>query len=92
MLLSSFFMYNSMRTIDENAIQDLSLVGKLTELVRMRAGGAPPSRQELQARPSLIPPDARTPRRAGIEWRHCHRAVCMARPHKEPHHSGQAEP
>ena len=28
--------------------------------------------------------------RAGIEWRHCHRAVCMARPHEEPHHSGRA--
>ena len=44
------------------------------------------------ARPSLIPPDARTPRRAGIEWRHYYRAVCMARPHEEPYHSGQAEP
>ena len=28
--------------------------------------------------------------RAGIEWRHCHRAVGMARPHEEPHHSGRA--
>ena len=30
--------------------------------------------------------------RAGIEWRRCHHAVCMTRPYKEPHHSGQAEP
>ena len=27
--------------------------------------------------------------RAGIEWRRCHRAVCMA--HGEPRHSGRAE-
>ena len=30
--------------------------------------------------------------RAGIEWCRCHHAVCMARPFKEPHHSGRAEP
>ena len=30
-------------------VQDLSLVGNLTKLVRMRAGGAPPSKEELHA-------------------------------------------
>ena len=30
--------------------------------------------------------------RAVIEWRRCRHAVCMARPCKEPHHSGQAGP
>ena len=44
------------------------------------------------ARPSLIPSLCTRFTRAGIEWPRCHRAACMARPHKEPHHSGQAEP
>ena len=44
------------------------------------------------ARPSLIPSLCTRLTRAGIEWPRCHRAACMARPHKEPHHSGQAEP
>ena len=30
--------------------------------------------------------------RAGIEWRRCHHAVCMARPYAAPHHPGGAEP
>ena len=44
------------------------------------------------ARPSLIPSLCTTFTRAGIEWRRCNRAVCMARPCKEPRRSGQAEP
>ena len=44
------------------------------------------------ARPSLIPSLCTHFTRAGIEWRRCHHAVCMTRPYKEPHHSGQAEP
>ena len=48
--------------------------------------------QEEKARPSLIPSLCTRFTRAGIEWPRCHRAACMARPHKEPHHSGQAEP
>ena len=44
------------------------------------------------ARPSPILSPCTQSTRAGIEWRRCHRAACMARPHKEPHHSGQAEP
>ena len=55
-----------------------------TEVVERRA--------EAQARPSLIPSLCTTFTRAGIEWRRCHHAVCMTRPCKEPHHSGQAEP
>ena len=50
------------------------------------AKGPPP------ARPSLIPYLCTTFTRAGIEWCRCHHAVCMARPYKEPRHSGQAEP
>ena len=46
----------------------------------------------FMARPSPIPSPCTRFTRAGIEWRRCHRAVCMARPYKEPHHSGQAEP
>ena len=45
-----------------------------------------------EARPSLIPSLCTHFTRAGIEWRRRHHAVCMARPHREPHHSGQAEP
>ena len=41
--------------------------------------------------PSRIPPLCILITRAGIEWRRCHHAVCMAQP-CEPHHSGQAEP
>ena len=44
------------------------------------------------ARPSLVPSLCTHFTCAGIEWRRCQHAVCMARPHKEPHHSGQAEP
>ena len=43
-------------------------------------------------RPSLIPSLCTHFTRAGIEWRRCQHAVCMARPYKAPHHSGQAEP
>ena len=45
-----------------------------------------------KARPSRIPPLRIQFTRAGIEWRRCQHAVCMARPHKAPRHSGQAEP
>ena len=46
----------------------------------------------IEARPSRIPSLCTHFTRAGIEWRRCHRAACMARPYQEPHHSGQAEP
>ena len=45
-----------------------------------------------EASPSPIPSLCTHPIRAGIEWRRCRHAVCMTRPCKEPHHSGQAEP
>ena len=45
-------------------------------------------RREHQARPSLIPSLCTQFTRAGIEWRRCQHAVCMARPYKESHHSG----
>ena len=38
----------------------------------------------VSARPSRIPPCCAHSTRAGIEWSRCHRAVCMARPRKEP--------
>ena len=44
------------------------------------------------ARPSPIPSLCTQFTRARIEWRRRHHAVCMARPLREPHHSGQAEP
>ena len=44
------------------------------------------------ARPSLIPSLCTHSTRAGIEWRRCYHAVCMARSYDEPHHSGWAEP
>ena len=44
------------------------------------------------ARPSPIPSPCTQFTRAGIEWRRCHRAACMARAYKEHHRSGQAEP
>ena len=43
------------------------------------------------ASPSRIPSLCTHFKRAGIEWRRCHHAVCMTRPCKEPHHSGQAQ-
>ena len=45
-----------------------------------------------EASPSPIPSLCTHLIRAGIEWRRCRHAVCMTRPCKEPHHSGQAEP
>ena len=46
----------------------------------------------MPARPSLIPSLCTQFTRAGIGWRRCQRAVCMARPDQEPHRSGRAEP
>ena len=43
------------------------------------------------ARPSLIPSPCTRFTRAGIEWRRCHRAACMARPYQEHHRSVRAE-
>ena len=48
--------------------------------------------QLAAARPSPIPSLCTHLTRAGIEWRRCRHAVCMAWPYKEPHHSGRAEP
>ena len=44
----------------------------------------------LKVRASRIPSLCTRPTRAGIEWCCCHRAVCMARPRYDPHHSGRA--
>jgi hypothetical protein len=38
-LLSSFFIYNSAGSIDENALQQLSLVINLTNHIQIKAGG-----------------------------------------------------
>ena len=38
-LLSSFFIYNSVGSIDENALQQLSLVINLTKHIQIKAGG-----------------------------------------------------
>ena len=38
-LLSSFFLYNSVGSIDENALQQLSLVINLTKHIQIKAGG-----------------------------------------------------
>lgn len=39
-LLSSFFIYNSVGSIDENALNQLSLVINLTKHIQIKAGGA----------------------------------------------------
>ena len=44
------------------------------------------------SRALLIPPLRMLFTRAGIEWRLCHHAVCVARSYEEPHHSGQPGP
>lgn len=38
-LLSSFFIYNSMGSIDENALSQLSLVINLTKNIQVKSGG-----------------------------------------------------
>ena len=38
-LLSSFFIYNSTGSIDENALQQLSLVINLTKHIQIKSGG-----------------------------------------------------
>ena len=38
-LLSSYFMYNSMGSIDENALQSLSLVVQLTKHIQIKSSG-----------------------------------------------------
>ena len=43
------------------------------------------------ARPSPIPSPCAQFTRAGIEWRRCHRATCMARSYQEHHRSVRAE-
>jgi len=40
LLISSFFVYNSMGSIDENAISGLSFVTKLTEHISVRSQGS----------------------------------------------------
>ena len=47
---------------------------------------------KADARPSLIPSLCTRFTRAGNEWRRGQHTVSMARPYKEPHHSGQVEP
>ena len=44
------------------------------------------------ARPSPIPSPCTQSTRAGIEWRRCHRAACMARSYQEHHRSVRAGP
>lgn len=39
-LLSSYFIYNSMGSIDENSLQQLSLVVNLTKHIQLKANGA----------------------------------------------------
>lgn len=39
-LLSSFFVYNSVGSIDENALQNLSLVINLTKHIHIKSGAA----------------------------------------------------
>ena len=55
-------------------------------------GGAAMWDHGYYARPSHIPPRCIRFTRAGIKWRRCHHAVCMARPYKEPPHLSRAEP
>ena len=38
-LLSSYFLYNSMGSIDENALSQLSLVINLTKNIQVKSGG-----------------------------------------------------
>jgi len=38
LLLSSYFLYNSVGSIDENALQSLSLVANITKHIQLRAG------------------------------------------------------
>lgn len=39
LLLSSYFIYNSVGSIDESALNNLSLVVELTKHIRTKAGG-----------------------------------------------------
>ena len=45
-----------------------------------------------EARPSPIPSPCTQFTRAGIEWRRCHGAACMARSYQEHHRSVRAAP
>ena len=55
--------------------------------------GVNPSYSPLAlARPSPIPSPCTQLTRAGIEWRRCHRAACMARPYQMHHRSVRAGP
>lgn len=47
LLLSSFFIYNSVGNIDENALQNLSLIVNLTKQLQIRANDAAPDVEEL---------------------------------------------
>ena len=65
---------------------------KLGEAVRsLRAEHAEEAAsEEMAARPSPIPFPCAQLTRAGIEWRRCHRAACMARSYQEHHRSVRA--
>ena len=62
---------------------------KAERIVRARLGDEPSPRLWC-VKPSRIPPLRIHLTRAGIEWRRCRHAVCMAQPCEEPHHSGWA--
>ena len=75
--------------LDANNEHTLDKLEKQAWYTKMKDAG---NVYDDKARPSLIPSLCTRFRRAGIEWCRCQHADFMARPHKEPRHSGQAEP
>ena len=67
---------------------------QLSEQASVAKAGEEAARQELQQLPvlRLFPPCALISHAQGSSGVVEKNAVCMARPYKEPHHSGQAEP
>ena len=84
-----FTALGQLNTSEGDAAQRLDMGDHLIEDFHV-GGGVMTGANWSTARPSLIPALRTSFTRAGIEWCRCHRAVCMARPYGEPHHSGRA--
>ena len=55
MLLSSMLIYNSVGTIDENALNSLALVINLSKKVRMKAGEGDESEEDIDEMTKIFP-------------------------------------
>jgi hypothetical protein len=54
LLLSSFFIYNSVGSIDENAVSNLSLVSNISKLIRVKSEEEPSSQELSEFLPSFM--------------------------------------